>query len=409
MLRFPAMRAFSLGPSSVPALHAAAGGGAPGSRIWSVREARASARLPVERHRCARTAPGRARSRCRCAASFGARVARDRVDFLAWSRLSRRLLKTTVDSTRGRPASAALQRLDRVGEARRVGLAGDRRDVGQFRRHEAVEGGWEMPRLDAPEGRQPERSVPGLEERVVVGHAATISAKLPRAEGMPGKIFCSALSSSRKWRSRIAASGCRKSVVTARSRPWILRRAEPRPPRRSPPWDRAAQHPDDVAVAVIGAAVAVLVDRAAEFGDHRDDRVVPVRPQPVCQGREAGAERLHAASWLLAAWRACVSQPPRLTKTRRMCLSWATSCASRSAIAMWPGPAARRYRPSSAPRCPCRRQAGYARRAPGDRSRSAGRCRHRACRRRSGFPAGRSPSAAPPSPRAADWRPLPGP
>jgi hypothetical protein len=40
-------------------------------------------------------------------------------------------------------------------------------------------------------------------------------------------------------------------------------------------------------VAVIGPGAAVLVDRAAELGEHDDDRVVPVLPQPVRQRRQA--------------------------------------------------------------------------------------------------------------------------
>src|SRR6516165_10783406 len=42
----------------------------------------------------------------------------------------------------------------------------------------------------------------------------------------------------------------------------------------------AAQNPDDVAVTVVGAGVAVLVHRAAEFGEDDDDRIVPIRAEP---------------------------------------------------------------------------------------------------------------------------------
>src|SRR4029077_16904010 len=39
--------------------------------------------------------------------------------------------------------------------------------------------------------------------------------------------------------------------------------------------DAAPQYPDDVAVAVIGAAIAILPNRPAEFGKDNDDSVVP--------------------------------------------------------------------------------------------------------------------------------------
>src|ERR1700722_1558011 len=39
--------------------------------------------------------------------------------------------------------------------------------------------------------------------------------------------------------------------------------------------DAAAHHPVDAAVAVIGAAVAVLTKRTPEFGDHDDDSIAP--------------------------------------------------------------------------------------------------------------------------------------
>src|ERR1700730_6158172 len=39
--------------------------------------------------------------------------------------------------------------------------------------------------------------------------------------------------------------------------------------------DAAAHHPVDAAVAVIGAAVAVLAKRTPEFGDYDDDGVAP--------------------------------------------------------------------------------------------------------------------------------------
>src|SRR5271154_7066353 len=41
--------------------------------------------------------------------------------------------------------------------------------------------------------------------------------------------------------------------------------------------DATAHHPIDAAMTVIGAAVAVLAEGAAEFGDHDDDGVTPTR------------------------------------------------------------------------------------------------------------------------------------
>src|SRR5437763_15749884 len=41
----------------------------------------------------------------------------------------------------------------------------------------------------------------------------------------------------------------------------------------------AAQYPGDIAVAVLGAAIAVLAHRAAEFGQHDNRRVPPIRAE----------------------------------------------------------------------------------------------------------------------------------
>src|SRR5438270_2317873 len=55
----------------------------------------------------------------------------------------------------------------------------------------------------------------------------------------------------------------------------------------------AAQYPDDIAVAVSGAAIAVLAHRAAEFGQHDNRGVPPIRAErfgercdPVTEGAE---------------------------------------------------------------------------------------------------------------------------
>src|SRR5258706_6567559 len=52
-----------------------------------------------------------------------------------------------------------------------------------------------------------------------------------------------------------------------------------------------AGQPDHVAVAMIGAAVAVLLNGAAELGDDDDDRVVPVATQAAGQRGQPIAER----------------------------------------------------------------------------------------------------------------------
>ena len=43
--------------------------------------------------------------------------------------------------------------------------------------------------------------------------------------------------------------------------------------------DGAAEHPIDGAVTVIGAAIAILAERAAEFRDHHDHGIVPLASQ----------------------------------------------------------------------------------------------------------------------------------
>ena len=98
-------------------------------------------------------------------------------------------------------------------------------------------------------------------------------------------------------------------------------------------------------------------------------------PSPCRQRGQTLAERAcsRSASWPLSLpWRTWVSQPPRLTKARRMLRSLRRSAGRavrRRPESRWA--AARRYRPSSARRLPCRRPARCARRGPGDRPRSA--------------------------------------
>src|ERR1700722_3257938 len=63
--------------------------------------------------------------------------------------------------------------------------------------------------------------------------------------------------------------------------------------RDAPAIDAAAHHPVDAAVAVIGAAVAVLAEGAAELGDHDDDGVAPTARSNLF--REAGQTRAELA------------------------------------------------------------------------------------------------------------------
>lgn len=63
----------------------------------------------------------------------------------------------------------------------------------------------------------------------------------------------------------------------------------------------ATKHPHHIAVAVVGAAIAVFVRGAAEFRYDDNDRVVPVRPQSFRQAANpspSGGSR--SASWPLS-------------------------------------------------------------------------------------------------------------
>src|SRR5438105_12772322 len=53
----------------------------------------------------------------------------------------------------------------------------------------------------------------------------------------------------------------------------------------------AAQYPDDIAVAVIGAAITVLPHGAAELGQHDNRRVLPIPAECFRERREPVAER----------------------------------------------------------------------------------------------------------------------
>src|SRR5262249_18147685 len=58
--------------------------------------------------------------------------------------------------------------------------------------------------------------------------------------------------------------------------------------------DRPAQHPVHAAVAVVGAALAVLADGAAEFADDDHHRVAPGAAHALREGAQAAAELLQA-------------------------------------------------------------------------------------------------------------------
>jgi hypothetical protein len=65
-------------------------------------------------------------------------------------------------------APAAFQRVNRIGEGRRLWICRDGVDLGAMVIQRDVESGPKMRRVDAVEGRRLERSGPGLQERVLV-------------------------------------------------------------------------------------------------------------------------------------------------------------------------------------------------------------------------------------------------
>ena len=66
-------------------------------------------------------------------------------------------------------AAAALQRVNRIGEGRRLGIGGDRVDLRSRLLKRRVEGRRELARLEAVERRRLEWPGPGFEKRVRVG------------------------------------------------------------------------------------------------------------------------------------------------------------------------------------------------------------------------------------------------
>ena len=91
----------------------------------------------------------------------------------------------------------------------------------------------------------------------------------------------------------MAARAERESVVTARSRaPVKLRRRKAGPVAvDSAAADTSAHDPDDVAVAVIGSVVAVLVNRAPKLGEYDNNGVIPLPAEPFGERREPFAQR----------------------------------------------------------------------------------------------------------------------
>ncbi len=83
-------------------------------------------------------------------------------------------------------APAAFQGLDGVGEARRVGIGRDGRDVLARPIERRIEGGAELGGLDGREGRRFERPCPGSEQGIVglgFGHVASVRRHLGPAGG----------------------------------------------------------------------------------------------------------------------------------------------------------------------------------------------------------------------------------
>src|ERR1700730_4251028 len=68
----------------------------------------------------------------------------------------------------------------------------------------------------------------------------------------------------------------------------------------APPLHTAAQHPVDAAVPVVSAAIAVLAEGSAEFADHHDGRVGPIRPHTFSKSRKTFAERGEPAGEIAA-------------------------------------------------------------------------------------------------------------
>src|ERR1700704_3841900 len=97
----------------------------------------------------------------------------------------------------------------------------------------------------------------------------------------------------------------------------------------------AAQYPDDIAVAVIGAAIAVLPPRAAKFGQHDNGGVPPIRAERFgerCEPVTEGAEPLRQLPSMTAL--AHMSVPAaEADKGRRILRLAAISPASRAATA----------------------------------------------------------------------------
>ena len=135
-------------------------------------------------------------------------------------------------------AAAALQRLDRVGESRRLGIGGDGVDLRARLGERRVERGSEMTRLEAVERRRLEWRGPRFEKRVRVGLAngssEALAAHAPQLGGRaamrnPGarcrnalldRIVTALLSFPRKRRSELAGSslpGCPPSRASSKS------------------------------------------------------------------------------------------------------------------------------------------------------------------------------------------------
>ena len=218
-------------------------------------------------------------------------------------------------------------------------------------------------------------------------------------------------SASRIWRSRTAASAARKVGGDREVAPLVeLRRRQPRPVAVDPAAvDRAAHHPDDVAVAVVGAAIAVLAHGAAELGEDDDHRVAPGAAEPAGQRGEAFAERAQPVGEL-ALLAALVDMGVPAAERRQRRAGCARSRADQTAE-----PRRLRGKARSAAARRRRRSAARAARSPSSWVRAPRPCaiglararrrRHKAGRRPRRRRGGRAAAAGRRRRRAAGWRP----
>ena len=93
-----------------------------------------------------------------------------------------------------------------------------------------------------------------------------------------------------------------------------------------------AHYPHHVAVAVIGAAVAVLMHRAAEFRDHENHGVLVARAERLGEAREPFAERLQMSRELPIGTALVDVRVPSAERHKRDPDSWVAADQMREAV-----------------------------------------------------------------------------